>query len=153
MSKPTYQEALEAMLPSVEEAMRLAMPGIEPQQGSMGNADCGGPDLLDGKDASKQRATYNIDLTGLASDGRSPEELASGVVSRLKSQGGWTAGERQDGTPVGYPDGVIKYLEKAGAGGVMIIAHPFKTTSGAVIPKLTAVIDTDCLRNPKYLQG
>ncbi|MFG2999292.1 hypothetical protein [Streptomyces sp. NPDC048340] len=148
----TYQEALDAMLPGVREAMKPAMPEIEPQEELRGNADCGGPDVLDGKDASKVKSTFDVDLTGVASDGRSPEELASGVVSRLTGQGGWQAGQRPDSTPVGKPDGVIKYVDKPGSGTVMVIAYPFKTTSGAVIPKLSAVIETDCLRNPKYMK-
>ncbi|MFJ3722034.1 hypothetical protein ACIPYQ_05605 [Streptomyces sp. NPDC090045] len=148
----TYQDALEAMLPGVRDAMKPAMPGVEPQEGLRSNADCGGPDLLDGKDASKVKSTFDVDLTGVAPDGRSPEELASGVVSRLVSQGEWKAGQRQDTTPVSKPDGVIKYVDKPGAGSVMVIAYPFKTTSGAVIPKLSAVIVTDCLRNPKYMK-
>ncbi|MFD9307490.1 hypothetical protein ACFWCB_33260 [Streptomyces sp. NPDC060048] len=148
----TYQDALDAMLPGVRDAMKPAMPDIEPAEGLRDNADCGGPDLTDGKDASKVKSTFDVDLTGVASDGRTPQELASGVVSRLTRQGGWTAGERPDTAPVGKPDGVIKYVDKPGAGTVMVIAYPFKTTSGAVIPKLSAVIVTDCLRNPKYMK-
>ncbi|MEU7603090.1 hypothetical protein AB0B78_06280 [Streptomyces sp. NPDC040724] len=144
----TYQDALEAMLPGVRDAMKPAMPGVEPQEGLRSNADCGGPDLLDGKDASKVKSTFDVDLTGAAPDGRSSEELASGVVSRLTAQEGWKVDRERKVAPAE----VVEYVRKSGAGIVMISAYTFKTTSGEVIPKLTASIVTDCLRNPKYLK-
>lgn len=146
----TYQEAMDAMHPAVLEAMRPAMPGIEPQESSNGNSECGGPDLLDGKDGSKLVSSHVVSLIGPASDQRSPEELTGGVVSRLTSQEGWQLEQRSDSTLDGHPGGVLKYVKKPGAGTVMISAYQFKTTSGEAVPKLYANIVTDCLRNPKW---
>lgn len=149
-SGPSYQDAMDAMHPGVLAAMKPAMPDVEPEERSNGNTDCGGPDLTDGKDASKIKSSHIIDLIGPSSDRRSPEELLSGVVSRLTSQDGWQADERRVISPAGHPDGVVQHLKKPGAGVVIITASPFRTTSGEIIPSLTANIVTDCLWNPKY---
>ncbi|MBT2451338.1 hypothetical protein J7F03_30565 [Streptomyces sp. ISL-43] len=146
----TYQDAMDAMYPGVLDAMKPAMPGVEPQESSNGNSECGGPDLLDGKDGSKVVSSHVVSLIGLASDQRSPEELTSGVVSRLTSQEGWQLEQRSDSSLVGHPGGVLKYVKKPGVGTVMISAYQFKTTSGDAIPKLYANIVTDCLRNPEW---
>ncbi|MGW0361889.1 hypothetical protein [Streptomyces sp. NPDC002990] len=150
---PTYQEAMDAMLPGVRAAMQPAMPGIEPQEGGNGNTECGGPDYLDGKDASKIVSSHVISLTGPASDQRSPEELTNAVVSQLTSQGGWQVEQRGDNGLAGHPGGVLKHVKKPGAGTVLVSAYHFKTTSGEAIPKLYANVVTDCLRNPDWQKG
>ncbi|MEV7525052.1 hypothetical protein [Streptomyces sp. NPDC091371] len=149
----TYQEAMDAMYPGVLDAMKPAMPGIEPDERGNGKTECGGPDFLDGKDASKLVASQVIDLTGPASDRRPPEELLDGVVSRLTIQDGWKAQERRVISPAGHPDGVTQQVMMPGSGVVMISASPFRTTSGEIIPKLTANVVTDCLRNPAWRHG
>ncbi|MFD3539754.1 hypothetical protein ACFWUQ_09675 [Streptomyces sp. NPDC058662] len=149
-SGPTYQEALEAMLPGVQEAVRQVMPGVEPGELSKGGTNCGGPDFSDGKDASKVRFEYQLDLTGPSSDRRTPQELASGVVTHLTGRGGWEV-EQREGSDTPDPSGMVtKYVKKQGSGLVVVRAYPFTTTSGEVVPKLGADILTDCLRNPKY---
>ena len=149
-SGPTYSEAVDAMYPDVLSAMKAAMPQIQPEEYSDAPTDCGGPDVLDSKDASKRRASVYVRLPGDPSDTRTSTELVDKVVADLSGHG-WQVQESKDTTPTSDPAGSLKYMTKPGVPGkVRISSAPFTLASGKVIQDLTANVLTDCLRNPDW---
>ncbi|MGW2817734.1 hypothetical protein [Streptomyces sp. NPDC001415] len=145
---PTYQQAMEALYPDVLSAMKATMPGIRPDEYSGGTENCGGPDWIDSKDASKRTSSSYISLPGAPSDKRTPVALVDGVLQHLRGQG-WTEDTQRPSNVAGSE--VTKYAKKQGGNGFVIIStSPFKLASGEMIQTLVAQVVTDCLRNPDY---
>ncbi|MFF3977836.1 hypothetical protein ACWGNF_04640 [Streptomyces sp. NPDC055808] len=146
----TYQQAMDAMYPDVLSAMKATMPGIEPDEYSDGTRDCGGPDWIDSKDASKRTLSSYVRLPGAPSDKRTPTTLVETVLGHLRGQG-WAEDPKRPGSSSAGEGSVTKYVKKQGGHGTVVLsATPFKLTSGEVSQTLVAQLVTDCLRNPDF---
>ncbi|MCT9089160.1 hypothetical protein N4G70_09790 [Streptomyces sp. ASQP_92] len=147
---PTYQQAMDALHPDVLDAIKATMPGIRPDEYSDGSRDCGGPDWIDSKDASKRSLTSYIRVPGAPSDKRTPAALVDSVVEHLRGKN-WAEDPERTGSSNAGDGSVTKYVKKTGGNGSAVVsATPFKLASGETSQTLVAQIVTDCLRNPDY---
>ncbi|MFJ4920132.1 hypothetical protein [Streptomyces sp. NPDC088725] len=153
LSGPTYRQAMDAMYPDTLSAMKATMPAVRPEEDPGSTRDCGGADVLDGKDASRRIASAIISMPGDPSDTRTPATLVGSVANRLRGLG-WRVEKRHETSPAGHPDGVITHLKNPGTRGtVSVSAYPFRLSSGKISQTLVANVDTDCLRNQASRNG
>ncbi|WP_431043793.1 hypothetical protein ACQUSR_19140 [Streptomyces sp. P1-3] len=146
---PTYEQAMDALYPDAKKAVKATMPDGDIEEIAGGQTECGGPDIIDSKDASKLLANAAIRVPGKPEDKRSAARLVEEVVDSLRSQG-WTIEPGQN-TPPGHSDGVTRNARKPGVSGMVeVTAYPFRLTSGKISQTLIADVITGCLRNPKW---
>lgn len=146
--KVTPADALASLSPDAKAAVQAAMPGREIDEQSKGDTDCGGPDVLDGKNASKIIKGSDIEAVGDPSDGRPLTDVVAMAAAHLKSKG-WEIDPRQRAAG----DVTQTFKKAALAGAVHIKASSFRLASGKAVPILTATVLTDCLPNPGYQKG
>ncbi|KIZ15415.1 hypothetical protein SNA_28085 [Streptomyces natalensis ATCC 27448] len=121
------------------------MPGVEVNEAGDSDINCGGPDFIDSKDASKIRSRVHYEVVGDTSDHRSPGELVDQAVGHLKSKG-WKV-ERKTCAA----DDMSTTLSKTGVAGIAsIAAKRFTLRSGKDVPILNILVMTDCLPNPDW---
>ncbi|WP_263166677.1 hypothetical protein [Streptomyces sp. SCSIO ZS0520] len=152
-SGPTYRQAMDAMYPDALAATKAAVPGIEVEELPGGNTECGGADVLDGKDASKLRASAAIRIPLETSDTRTSRELVNAVADQLAKRQ-WRKDPSERTTPPGHEDGALLQMKKSGVRGLIeITAFPTPEESGEkgeTWQTLLTNVITDCLRNPEW---
>jgi hypothetical protein len=146
---------MDVMYPDALAATKAAVPDIEPEEVPGGHSGCGGLDVLDGKDASKVRASAAVVVPLPAKDHRSSRDLAQAVAAQLVKKG-WQRDKDSGNTPPGPDDDTVKIdLKKPGVQGHIAItatARPEDENdpSKGKWHEVTTDALTDCLRNPEW---
>ncbi|WP_328318168.1 hypothetical protein [Streptomyces sp. NBC_00388] len=150
VSGPSYHQAMDLMYPDALKAVKSTLPREEIQEVPGGNTECGGSDVVDGKDASKLIATSTVRVGTRPAEHRKSVALVDQVAARLKSMG-WRAESGRPTTSPGEPGGVERQMKKPDVDGTAIIsAAPFRLTSGKISQTVAVQVVTGCLRNPAW---
>ncbi|WP_406348447.1 hypothetical protein OHA44_21345 [Streptomyces sp. NBC_00144] len=150
VSGPSYHQAMDLMYPDALKAVKSTLPKEEVQEIPGGSTECGGPDFVDGKDASKLIATSTVRVGARPTEHRTPAELVAQVTALLQSKG-WKAASGLPTTSPGEPGSVRKQMVKPDVDGEVIVsAAPFRLTSGKISQTVTVQVVTGCLRNPAW---
>ncbi|UQA93735.1 hypothetical protein [Streptomyces halobius] len=141
----TPEQAIAALRADPVAALKATMPGVEIDEDPGSDANCGGPDFVDSRDASKIYSAVSYEAVGDTSEHRSPSELANKAVDYLTDKGWKVKRRSHEGKERSAT------LSKHGvAGTAELLAWPSRLRSGKDVPILRANLVTDCLRNPDW---
>ncbi|WP_371537428.1 hypothetical protein OG217_21345 [Streptomyces sp. NBC_01023] len=150
VSGPSYHQAMDLMYPDALKAVKSSLPKEEVQEVPGGTTECGGSDVVDGKDASKLIATSTVRVGARPTEQRKPAALVGQVAARLQSTG-WKPESGRPTTPPGEPGGVERQMKKPDVDGTAIVsAAPIRLTSGKISQTVAVQVVTGCLRNPAW---